>query len=173
VEAYASQRKVHHNAQAISASASRSQRFHPLLNNLSQGVFHLYGWIPCRYDCPATVSHVLRVYAELDARERAQFLQAAALTRVYVDERRQLLLQGGAPSPGQLGFKRLFTPRALDPRPEHAGDDWRFFAEVAWPLSAGHALAVRGAELHALRGATLRAVIDVGSAPVVLPFGAF
>lgn len=135
--------KVWSNHRLVSASLARTTTPHPLLNNLSLGIFHYIGWFPCRYDCPASLAWARRVdehYAAEAPTARAAAVRVLSMPRVYVDDRRQLVLDGEVLPDGAVRFRTAYTPFAFDRAAETAAFDWVFFADVAAPLLAGGTL---------------------------------
>lgn len=81
------------NRTVVESAASRTRRFEPLLNNVDLGAFHAISFFPCRYDCPQALSVAERVdRAVLTTRaRRLAAVSRLARTRLYLDERRQLV----------------------------------------------------------------------------------
>ena len=145
VEAFAALGAFTSNATPIAASAGRSARFEPRLDNLSLSVCHLTGWFPCRYDCPASLEVARAVEAALAARDpggAAALRRYLAMPRLYADDRRQLLLDGELLAPDRIRLRTVHTPYAFDRDPAEAAHEWIFFADVAAPLRGGGLLTV-------------------------------
>ena len=154
VEAFSQHRKLHHNRVAVGRSAARSERFDPLLNQLSLSLFHPIGWFPCRYDCPASLALARQlVHAMAGPMEPARdaALRMLSMPRLYWDDRRQVLLEGATPGQDAVRYTQVWTPFTFDRGADSADLDWLFFADVAWWLRSGDGLRIDGPELVLLR----------------------
>jgi len=159
------------NWRPIASAAAASARFDWRLDNLTLGYLHLVAWFPCTYDCAASLAIAERVAASLRARHPDRYEAAVApLTwpRVYFDERRQLLLDG-APADGELRYRAVHTPYALDRQAGSAAYEWVFFADVAETVARGDRLWLEGDELVVARSDAELSRIHAPDA-VLLPF---
>lgn len=159
------------NWRPIATAAAASGRFDPLLDNLTLGYFHLIAWFPCAYDCPASLTIARDLERALRQRHAARYDAAVAplaWPRVYLDERRQLLLPG-APVDGELRYREVHTPYALDRQAGAAAYEWVFFADVAEVVAQGDRLWLEGDELVVARGRTEVGRIHAPDA-LLLPF---
>jgi hypothetical protein len=160
------------NWQPIASAAAASRAYHPLLNNLALGAFHLIAWFPCRYDCPASLELARRVARELWRRHPLAMDPALAMLacpRVYLDERRQLVLRG-VPEGGTVRYRSVHSPFSLDRSARTAPYEWVFYADVCARVAAGDRIWPDGEELVVARGPR---EIDRIHAPdaIWLPFG--
>lgn len=168
-------RKVWSNHRLVSASLFRTGTPRPLLNNLSLGMFHYIGWFPCRYDCPASLEWAGRIdahYAAAAPGARAAALRALSLPRVYLDDRRQLLLDGAVQPDGSVRFRTVLTPFAHDRggrSPDTAAFDWVFFVDVAAPLLGGGVLRHAGRQITLERDGAARQ-LDLPDTALWFPF---
>lgn len=127
--------KVFSNHRLVSASLARTSTPHPLLNNLSLSIFHTIGWFPCRYDCPASLEWARRIdahFAAVAPADRAAALRVLSMPRIYLDDRRQILLDGEVSGAGAR-FSTAWTPFTFDRSAETAAFDWIFFVDVVAP----------------------------------------
>jgi hypothetical protein len=174
-EAFAAAWPVADNAGPIAAAAARTARFDPRLDNLSLGVCHLTAWFACRYDCPPSLEAAAAVEGALAAQDAAgvaQLRRFLAMPRLYVDDRRQLILDGELEAPDRVRLRAVHSPYAFDRDPAEAAYEWVFFADVAAPLLEGGTLTVKPDELvlKRPRRAPLARPRPAGS--IWLPFGA-
>lgn len=150
VKAYADLLPIHDNRYVIKTTMRRSERFDPLLNNLSLGSFHHIPWFPCAYDCPESIAIATRVDEALLQRApsaHAAVHKAAVLPRLYMDDRRQVILDGRVQADGSVAFVDAYTPFALDRQRESAGFEWVFYVDVVQPILLGDVLRVEQREL--------------------------
>ncbi len=168
VEAFAQLGTLRANLRAIRASAERSGRFEPLLNNLNLNVFHHVSWFPCRYDCPASLEWARGLDALLDDDLAERRLQAMPV--LYLDDRRQLVFDGEADG-ASVAFRGLHTPFAFDRRRDCAGLEWVFWMDVVQPIRAGDRLDVAADELVVRRNTDVVARLPRPPGSVWLPFG--
>jgi hypothetical protein len=137
------------NHPPIAAAAAASERFDPLLNNVCLGAFRLIGWFPCRYDCPASIEIARRVEEKLRRRHPRtidEALRALAMPRVYMDERRQLILDGEVEG-DRVRYRDVYSPYALDRQARTAAYEWVFYADVVACVPNGNTLRLDGDEL--------------------------
>ena len=150
VKAYADLLPIHDNRYVIKTAMRRTQRFEPLLNNLSLGSFHHIPWFPCAYDCAESLVIAERVDAALAERaplDHEAVRRAAALPRLYMDDRRQVILDGTIKADGSVAVTDAYTPYALDRRKDSAGFEWVFYVDVVQPILSGDTLRVEEREL--------------------------
>lgn len=163
-------KKVFSNHRLVSASLARTATPHPLLNNLSLSIFHTIGWFPCRYDCPASLTWARRIdahFASKSPADRAAALRVLSMPRIYIDDRRQILLDGKA-SGSSAQFTTAWVPFTFDRSAETAAFDWIFFADVVAPVLEADGLRVEGGKWTLTRGG--RAVGELSLPPDALWF---
>ena len=96
VEAYVALEVCYPNRVTIAASAQRTRRFEPLLNNLSLSRFCFVPHFPCRYDCEASLRQARSIHAVLkpaNPNVTGQIVDIFTLPRVYRSESEQLVLR--------------------------------------------------------------------------------
>ena len=169
VDAFAELGTLRTNARAIRASAGRSERFEPRLNNLNLNVFHHVSWFPCRYDCPASLAKAERLDGLIEGGAPERRLQAMPV--LYLDDRRQLVFDGRADRDG-VAFDAVHTPFAFDRRRDCAALEWIFWMHAVEPLLGGDRLDVGHDELVVRRDAAVVARLPRPEGSVWLPFGA-
>jgi len=137
----------------IAAAAEASERFDPLLNNVCLGAFRLIGWFPCRYDCPASLEIARRVKDKLNRlypRRLPQATRVLSMPRVYMDERRQLILDGHVDG-DRVHYRDVYSPYALDRQARTAAYEWVFYVDVVACVPNGDTLWLEGEELVVAR----------------------
>ena len=170
VDAYANLGTLRANATAVRAAAAASERFEPLLNNLNLSIFHYISWFPCRYDCQASLEWARQLDGLLQ-RETAAERRALAMPILYLDDRRQLILDGRADADG-VRFTALHTPFAFDRRRDSAALEWVFWLDRVEPIRAGDRLDVSASELTVRRAGEVLVRLARPEGSVWLPFGA-
>ena len=137
VEAFVALGPFEHNRTPIAAAAANSDRFDPLLNNLSLSFYRHIAWYPCRYDCPASLKVARQVAQHLRTSRPGAFREVQrvlSMPRVYADERRQLLFSGARVAADEMRFQEIFTPYALDGEASEAAFEWLWYCDVVVPL---------------------------------------
>lgn len=130
VSAFCAQEQRWPNRLPIQASAARSRRFLPRLNNLALDRFAWIAWFPCRYDCGASARLADAAAAHLAEREPelvAALDELLARPRLFLDDSRQAVLDGAQQvGAGRLEFKSVTDLDAIWPprgdRPDNS--DW-------------------------------------------------
>ena len=165
--------RTYSNRRPVRDALARTRRPAPLLNNLSLGIFHYIAWFPCRYDCPESLAKVRPVdahYRSVAPREREKVLHALSMPRVYLDDRRQVLLDGRATTDGVVRYRSVHTPFTFDRQAATAAFDWVFYADVVRSIALGDELRVSGSELFVLRKGVQIAALPTAEEPLLLPF---
>lgn len=170
VDAFTELGQVHHNREPIAAAAARSGRFDPRLNNTLLSVFHHVSWFVCRYDCPESTARAAQI-DRLLSRDRAEANRVLGLPRLYVDDRRQVILDAELRG-DRMVVRDAFTPYALDRRAEHAALEWVFWIDVVAPIRRGDELAVEASELVVYEAGRVIDRVERPEGGVWLPFGA-
>lgn len=171
VQAYVSLDRIYRNHSIIGQSTRASDHFEPLLNNLSLTFFHYIGWFPCRYDCPESFVYAQQIdtkLAQTHTSSRKTLLNILSLTRLYWDDRRQVLFVNGAPG-SENTYTDFLTPFALDRNVDSAYFDWVFFYDVGKTLLEGNRWEITKQRCFIYNDEQL--VGDIGPAPLVLEFG--
>lgn len=161
-------------ADPIRASASRSRHFDPLLDNVTLSVYHHLGWFPCSYGCAPSRVLAARVSDLLLARSPAQHANVSRLLempRLYLDERRQLLLDALEVLPDRVRYRAVYTPGTFDGRLDCAHFDWVFFVDVAAPFMAAETARVGDDEIRLEKDGRTIAVLERPPEATWLPFG--
>lgn len=162
------------NREPIDDAARRSEGFSPLLNNLSLGAFHHAAWQPCSYGCVSSLETVRAIDAELARRHpvaRKALLPFLRMPRLYLDERRQLILDG-APDDDGFRYHDALSPYALDQARSAAAFEWVWFVDVVARVQEGDRLRPLGdGAWEVLRGRQRLHRLELPGA-VALPFGA-
>jgi hypothetical protein len=109
------------------------------LNNLSLGIFHYIAYFPCSYDCAASLAYARRLdqhYAREQRADRDRALRVLAMPRIYIDDRRQVLLDGHVRPDGVVRHEGAYSPFTFDRSQETAAFDWVFWMDTVEKVRA-------------------------------------
>lgn len=161
------------NPDVIRHIAESSERFDPLLNNLTLTIYHTTPWFPCRYDCSASLLYardVDKLVADQLAKEHRKAHRALAMPRVYLDDRRQLIFDGAVGMDGEIHYREVLTPFSLDRNASSAPFEWVFWVDVVQQVRRGHHARIELDTLRVWRGSAPASVVELRTTPTLLPF---
>ena len=177
IDAYVAAQPILRNRDPIARAAAATQTFSFLLNNLTLTAFHYIGWYPCSYDCEPSMRYAHRLDKELmrlRPRVRKALHWATSMPRLYLDDRRQILLEGmpQSRSDGRAEFslKSAWTPWTLDRSKATTMVDWIFFRDAVWPLLSADRLVVGPDTLELHKAGELVERRPRSAEMVLLPF---
>lgn len=167
--------RQHHRANPghLKAALGRTRYAHPLLNNLSMGMFHYIGWIPCRFDCPVslrTAARMDRFLARFRYPEQKKIRRFLAMPRLYIDDRRQILFDGRSHGDGSITYRTIYSPFTFDRCRKTGGFDWAFYARWAAVLDSGNRIRIEDSVIRVFSGRRSAGRLDAPKGTVLFPF---
>lgn len=155
VSAYTRHDEVLDNHGYLTRALADTREPRALLNNLGLGAFHYLPWSPCRFDCEASLAWAGALEAHL-ARTNPRACEAIArmlaMPRLYLDDRRQVILDGQADAEGTLRYSRAAGPFAFDGGGASGLFDWAFHVDVIARFLAADGLRAAGSGWELLSG---------------------